>query len=118
MAQQHHPEHDFLVLQQSDEPTAGISELREAHAAGLERSKDPEWLASESHGCIGCDSCGTQPITGTRFKCLSSACNADLCTSCMAQGHHPEHDMLAIRKPHRRTSLIFLWQLKYLNGLE
>ncbi|KDN34646.1 hypothetical protein RSAG8_12271, partial [Rhizoctonia solani AG-8 WAC10335] len=48
-----------------------------------------------------CDGCGTDPIIGPRYHCLSSHCpDYDLCQSCMSKNvHDPSHSMLCVRDP-------------------
>ncbi|CAE6445197.1 unnamed protein product [Rhizoctonia solani] len=53
------------------------------------------------HETVRCDGCGTFPLVGARYKCMSSSCpDYDLCSKCMGKNvHDPDHQMLCIRTP-------------------
>ncbi|CAE6501551.1 unnamed protein product [Rhizoctonia solani] len=59
------------------------------------------------HETVRCDGCGTFPLVGARYKCMSSSCpDYDLCSKCMGKNvHDPDHQMLCIRTPDDASKL-------------
>ncbi|CAE6411522.1 unnamed protein product [Rhizoctonia solani] len=59
------------------------------------------------HETVSCNGCGTFPVVGLRYKCMSSSCpDYDLCSKCMSKGvHDSNHQMLCIRSPDGASKL-------------
>eukprot|EP01103_Thecamoeba_quadrilineata_P016776 TRINITY_DN5712_c0_g1_i2.p1 TRINITY_DN5712_c0_g1~~TRINITY_DN5712_c0_g1_i2.p1 ORF type:complete len:389 (-),score=44.69 TRINITY_DN5712_c0_g1_i2:129-1295(-) len=56
------------------------------------------------HHSIKCDSCGTHPIVGTRYKC-NSCYNYDLCQTCYESNAPPPKNDVAHKPSHKFTKL-------------
>merc|ERR1719317_689794 len=69
------------------------------------KTEEDSSKASTIHPGVVCDACEKTPIVGNRYKCV--VCDDfDLCGSCEAAGHHPDHNMIRISNqemnfPHR-----------------
>ena len=75
----------------------GGSELLAALRARLRREVSmplPGARGSDYHRGARCAGCGTRPIVGDRYRCVSCE-SQDLCAGCFGRGKHPHHDFVS-----------------------